>query len=51
MQNKFEIKESLKIKEGKAVLIPSGTPHWHGATENQDSSQLSFMKNGNTFWY
>jgi len=51
MQNKFEIKESLELNEGEAVLIPSGTPHWHGVTENQNSSYLSFMKNGSTFWY
>ena len=41
----LEIKESLKLAKGEAVLLPSGTPHWHGATENQNSSQLSFMKN------
>jgi len=50
-KNTFEIKESLELKEGEAVLLPSGTPHWHGATENQNSSQLSFMKNSNTTWF
>lgn len=49
--NSFEIKEILELKEYEAVLIPSGTPHWHGAIENKDSSQLSFMKNGNTAWF
>ena len=47
----LEIEKSLKLKEGEAVLIPAGTLHWHGATESQNSSQLSFMKNGNTFWF
>jgi len=50
-QNRLEIKESVELKKGEAVLIPSGTPHWHGATENHESSQLSFMKNGNTTWF
>jgi len=50
-QNTLETKESLELREGEAVLISSGTPHWHGATENHESSQLSFMKNGNTFWF
>lgn len=49
--NTLEIEKSLKLEEGEAVLIPAGTLHWHGATENQSSSQLSFMKNGNTFWF
>ncbi len=50
-KNTFETKESLELKEGEAVLLPSGTPHWHGATENQNSSQLSFMKNSDTTWF
>jgi len=50
-QTKFEIKELLELKEGEAVLIPSETLHCHGATENHISSQLSFMKNGNTYWF
>ena len=51
VQNTFEIKESLELKEGESVLIPSGTPHCHGATQYHVSSQLSFMKNGKTFWF
>ena len=47
----LEIENSLKLQEGEAVLIPAGTLHWHGATDNQTSSQLSFMKNGNTSWF
>ena len=47
----LDIKDSLELDKGEAVLIPAGTLHWHGATENQNSSQLSFMKNGNTFWF
>ena len=47
----FEMKESLELVKGEAVLIPSGTPHRHGATENQTSSQLSFMKNSDTTWF
>ena len=47
----LEIEKSLKLQEGEAVLIPAGTLHWHGATDSQNSSQLSFMKNGNTFWF
>lgn len=50
-QNTFEIKEFLELKEGEAVLIPSETYHWHGSAENQVSSQMSFMKNGNTSWF
>ena len=49
--HKFKINESLELEENESVLIPSGTPHWHGATENHSSSQLSFMKNGKTFWF
>ena len=41
---------SVELEEGDAVLIPSGTLHWHGASESQHSSQLSVMKIGNTFW-
>ena len=41
---------SVELEEGDAVLIPSGTLHWHGALESQQSSQLSVMKIGNTFW-
>ena len=48
---KLETSESLELKENESVLIPSGTPHWHGATENNSSSQLSFMKNCKTFWF
>ncbi|MCV0410433.1 cupin domain-containing protein [Nitrosopumilus sp.] len=49
--HKFKIDESLELGENESVLIPSGTPHWHGATENHSSSQLSFMKSGKTFWF
>jgi quercetin dioxygenase-like cupin family protein len=49
--NSLEIENSLELEEGEAVLIPAGTLHWHGATEHQNSSQLSFMKNGKTFWF
>jgi quercetin dioxygenase-like cupin family protein len=47
----FELEESLELNEGDAVLIPPETPHWHGATEKHESSQLSFMKNGSTIWF
>ena len=50
-KNTFETKESLELKEGEAILLPSGTPHWHGASENHSSSQLSFMKNSDTTWF
>ncbi|MGY5149709.1 MAG: cupin domain-containing protein [Candidatus Nitrosopumilus sp. bin_68KS] len=50
-QNKFEIKESLELKKDEAVLIPSGIPHWHGATDDHASSQLSFMNNVKTHWF
>jgi quercetin dioxygenase-like cupin family protein len=49
--NTLKIEKSMKLDKGEAVLIPAGTLHWHGATENQNSSQLSFMKNGKTFWF
>jgi quercetin dioxygenase-like cupin family protein len=47
----LRIEKSIELKENDAVLIPSGTLHWHGASEDQNSSQLSVMKNGNTFWF
>ena len=47
-QNRFETKEFLELKEYESVLIPYGTPHWHGARKNHESTQMSFMKNGNT---
>ncbi|MGD8707380.1 MAG: cupin domain-containing protein [Nitrosopumilaceae archaeon] len=47
----LEIEESLTLNKGEAVLIPAGKLHWHGAVDNQNSAQLSFMKNGKTFWF
>ena len=47
----IDVEQSLELEEGDAVLIPAGKLHWHGATENHDSSQISFMKNGKTFWF
>ena len=47
----LKIENTLNLEEGEAVLIPAGTLHWHGARENENSSQLSFMKDGNTFWF
>ncbi len=47
----LRIEKSIELEENDAVLIPSGTIHWHGASEYQSSSQLSVMKNGNTFWF
>ena len=45
----LRIVKSIEMKEGDTVLIPSGTLHWHGASEDQSSSQISLMKNGNTY--
>ena len=46
-----QVEKTMNLNEGEAIMIPSGTLHWHGAIENKDSSQFSFMKNGNTFWF
>ena len=48
---KLEIETSSELCEGEAVLIPAGKLHWHGASKDQSSSQMSFMNNGNTYWF
>lgn len=48
---RLEIKEISELKHGESVVIPAGTLHWHGATKNTDSSQISIMANGNSFWF
>lgn len=50
-EHSLEVQKILNLEEGEAILVPAGTLHWHGATEIQNSSQLSFMKDGNTFWF
>jgi quercetin dioxygenase-like cupin family protein len=45
------IESSSELEEGEAVLIPAGKLHWHGASKDQSSSQISFMYNGNTYWF
>ena len=47
----LEIEKSLNFEQGEAVLIPAGRLHWHGAADGHNSSQMSFMKNGKTFWF
>lgn len=49
-ESPLEIEKDIELKQGEAILIPSGKLHWHGSTA-QSSSQLSFMKNGQTFWF
>ena len=48
---KLVIESSSEIEEDEAVLIPAGKLHWHGASQDQSSSQMSFMSNGNTYWF
>ena len=48
---KLAVDKSINLEEGQAVLIPSGTLHWHGASKSKKSSQISIMKNGKTFWF
>ena len=47
----LRINQSIELEENDIVLIPSSTLHWHGASEDQYSSQMSMMKNGNTVWF